>query len=266
MKVYKIFENIVREEEAIERADFCTKSFGKKLFADQLEGDEKNTEKEDLYYKLLKKFTINDFGPYIDHKLISALYELKECMNEYHEILKPDGNVYRGTKINFTYIYENYNKINKLDLLPYTYRANSLIQSWTENLDIAIENFAFGIDRLYLSKSLVNLLYIIKTSKFLNGDDEIKYKLLANDLMYIEIFKFKIPVVLITVATPEQFMFKAKYFKKISAFKTEDEILRIDNKPINCKALVPENMKELCFYIHKFEDRIKKEIYNNKQD
>jgi len=223
MKITKIYNSIITESISKD----CLHKFGKQLFGSEF-GDEKDNDTEIGYKKLIELFTSHDYGPKTPIEFVKAMKDLKKCISSYPEILKPEGDeVYRGTKIPFTYLIKHVKEIGPNDF-KYTYKANSIIQSWTTDYEVA-EDF---------SGESAKLLRLVKDFKNnfpqLENDDRLNYlrKLIETE----DILSLPIPIILRTNSDDETFLFKSKYFEYLSSGVSEHELLRIGNKPINTNA------------------------------
>jgi hypothetical protein len=219
MKILKLYEHIILENSI----EACVKQFGQQLFGDELGGTEKNTGIENSYVRNINDFTDNMYGEETPPELVKGLKNLKGCIKQYPEVLIPEKTtVYRGTTIPLNYFIKNKVKINTLEAFPYVYKANGKVQSWTPNFDVAsifgnqdtINSFSenFNIQNYQSKEARQNLL-----------DQLLKENI-------------KIAFVLSYVTNDKEFLFKSKYFRMLSKNTHEDEILRIDNKPIQVMA------------------------------
>jgi hypothetical protein len=209
MKLVKLYESVLREGDA----EACVSKFGKILFADQLGGDEKNTNIEDKHLDALYNFTDSDFGRDTNPYLIKAVNNLRNCMDMYPEVLKPDGEmVYRGTCAPVSWFINNGAIPTKKSPQPYEYRSKNHVQSWTNDSYVAGE---------FSGKH--NLNDFCRLNK-VNYDDA--------ESMIPRISKTRIPVVLEYKATEKDFLFKSKYFNILSDISDEHEVLRVENSPI----------------------------------
>ena len=232
MKINKIYESIILEAEI----EACVKKFGDILFGDELApGKEKNTSVENNYVNYIKQFTTTDYGQDIKPNIVKALTTLKGCVQQYPEVLIPDKTkVYRGITIPAEYFIKNKIPI-KIDApFPYIYKARNSIQSWSENFDIAS---TFGNHEI-LNEVADNIDYIgIDDFSTIENQRKLLQFVIGQDLRMAFVLEY--------VTNPKEFLFKTKYFNKLSAGKHEDEIIRIDNKPI--KVLAKFNLHEDVF-------------------
>ena len=169
-------------------------------------------------------------------------------MSSYPEVLHPQGTVFRGTRMSLeqfmkiNYKPSTWNKIEFIEPSP--------IQSWSENEEVAEDFAASQIDRYtYDMISLINKA----------NDSDIK----SIHEQHPELFeKFKVGLLIMHEATPEQFLFKAKYFNYLSQAgenvgDAEDEVLRIDNRPIVVNGRIPAEYEEqILFVIEKLKNFI----------
>ena len=68
----------------------------------------------------------------VNSETIKALNDLRDCMYKFPEILVTEGIVYRGTRVPFKVIFDNINNFRE-NQIPYTYKAKSILQSWSED-------------------------------------------------------------------------------------------------------------------------------------
>lgn len=253
MKILKIYENIIREENTSATADFCVKQFGRELFADQLGGDEPNTKIEDYYASLIRSFTFGDYGFDLRDKLINALNELRICMDEYPEILVSQGIVYRGIVKPFKLIFDNCENFDNHNEMLYEYNATSIVQSWTENHDIALQ-FSYGGSKSNTPVAFHEFWAIKDNYYRMSENMQISYlERLMNKFPFLN---DDVRVMLITEANENEFLFKAKYFKRLSDSPREDEVLRIDNRPLRCTLNTAPAIVELAKQLRKYQKQL----------
>lgn len=225
MKLYESYKNLLVEGQI----QACVAQFGQELFADQLGGSEPNTDVEDDYASLIHDFTRTSHGSNINSEFINMARKLKTCVSSYPEILYPNGKAYRGTKITLNHLLQMFdgikNNLRTGQSFEINYKAKSPIQSWSDNEDIVLDEFSNSGPMLLLlldkfEKSKQNGT----TKEFI--DHVIQHKL-----------DTKVPVIISYAATPDSFIFKGKYFSHLSRY-SEDEILRIDDRPIRVNAKI----------------------------
>lgn len=216
MKLVEIYKTLLNEAEI----ESCVKKFGYELFGSELNGKEKNTGVENQYVRDIVDFTDNKYGQETDHGFINAIKTLKGCMKQYPEVLVPDSsNVYRGITIPIKHFIEGKQVVNLTNKMPYTYKASSKIQSWSDNYNIAA---TFG------NHDTLNEVANSVDFKGYNTP-EARQGLLTQ--MIVE--DLRIAFILEYHTNKEEFMFKSKYFRVLSNAYHEDEVLRVENKPIN---------------------------------
>ncbi len=219
MEIYKIYESLLVEVEI----ESCVKKFGHELFGHELGGTEHNTGTENQYVRDINDFTDNKFGEETTPAFISALKTLKGCMKQYPEVLMPEKtNVYRGTVVPLKYFVDKKQPISSSNPVPYLYKANSQIQSWSTTFDEAAR---FG------NNEMINEIadeIDLKEYSTPESRQKLIQELIAKDL--------RIAFVLEYATNPQEFIFKSKYFRMLSMAYNEDELIRIDNKPIQVKA------------------------------
>jgi hypothetical protein len=219
MKILELYKNLITETEITS----CVKNFGYELFGHELGGHEKNTGLENSYIRDINDFTDNMYGEEINPDLVKAFKTLKSCMKQYPEVLIPEKTkAYRGVTIPVKYFIENKNPIDTVKPFNYVYKASSQIQSWSPDFDIAS---TFGNQ-----DSLNNFSESFNISNY--QTKEARQELLQSLVSE----KIRLAVVLEYVTNSNEFLFKSKYFRMLSRNSHEDEIIRIDNKPISVLA------------------------------
>ena len=219
MEIYKIYENLILETQV----EACVKSFGHELFGHELGGNEPNTNKEANYVGLIHAFTDTDYGVETSDKFVKALESLKGCMKQYPEVLTPEKTkVYRGLTIPVKWFIEHNQPISTTGPNPYIYKASNKIQSWSNDYDAAA---TFGNhDTLNEVASDIDF----KDFATPEARQELLKMVVAEDLRIAFVLEYQ--------TNPREFIFKSKYFRILSAAHHEDELIRIDNKPINVNA------------------------------
>lgn len=223
MKLINLYESILNEN----GVQACINKFGDILFADQLGGNEKNTDVEDGHLKAVNSFTDFDFGENIKPEVLQAISNLKDCMSTFPEVLKPNNdNVFRGTNAPIIDFIKNGKIPTARVSVPYLYKARTKLQSWSED-DTTAKLFGSGAVRL----NQITDMYDFSEASL--------------DEIIEEIKDIRVPVILIHKATPSDFLFKGKYLNKISEFETEDEVIRFDDSPIQVEALLNDKWLSL---------------------
>ena len=224
MKIHKLYESVLTENEMTS----CVKKFGYELFGHELGGKEANTGMENQYVRDIADFTDNMYGQEITSEFVTALKTLKGCMSQYPEVLIPEKTkVYRGITIPLKYFVNKKQVINLAAPNPYVYKASSKIQSWSDSFDAA---------SIFGNHDTLNELASNVDFKELNTPEERRdmlSEMVDEDL--------RIAFVLEYMTNPEEFIFKSKYFRMLSAAHHEDELIRIDNKAINVLAKFNEH-------------------------
>jgi hypothetical protein len=253
MKIFNIYEHVIKEEEVTHSVEACVSQFGRELFGDELGGKERNTAHENSIVDMLKAFTDNEYGEETNSKLKVAVKKLKACMSVYPDVLIPDNiPAYRGETIPFKYLYKNYKQINENGSFPYIYKAKSVIQSWTENLAIGTKYANKNIDDSTIEQVLEGIVF----ETYDEASDEGKIKWLKHKLDYFNFLPYDIGVLIEHIASPDSFLFKAKYFNKLSTFDNEDEVLRITNDPLQCVASVNPAFYKLVHELNKYSKQL----------
>jgi hypothetical protein len=252
MKIFNLYEHIVEEEVVTQKAESCISNFGHELFGDELGGKEKNTRIENNMVDLLKDFTDNQYGEETNSKLKSGLKVLKSCMSTYPEVLMPDNSVaYRGESIPFKYLFQNYKDINDNGSFTYLYKAKSLVQSWTESYKVG-SNYVLN----QINAKLEKILNTITNPDYDTLSDVEKIKWLSREIDYTNFLTYNIGVLLSHMAAPDSFLFKGKYFNKLSTFDDEFEILRVSKEPIRCVGSINPALAKLTSELNKFKKQL----------
>ena len=220
MEIYKIYENLLVETQV----ESCVKSFGHELFGHELGGSEPNTNKEANYVGLIHAFTDTDYGVEVSDKFVKALETLKSCMKQYPEVLMPEKTkVYRGITIPVKWFIEHKQAINMSGPNPYIYKATNKIQSWSNDFDAA---------SIFGNHDILNEVAAdidLKDYATPEARQELLKLVISEDLRIAFVLEYQ--------TNPNEFIFKSKYFRILSAAQHEDELIRIVNKPIKVNAL-----------------------------
>ena len=222
MKLLKLYEGLLTEEQA----EACVARFGNELFGPQLSNDsnfETNTDTEENYLDLIDQFTIDDHGKKLRPEFIAAMKKLKSCVSSYPEVLQPDGAVYRGDNLTLRDLLDQYEDISD-DLknggtFNFIFKSKSFIQSWTANKDAASD----------FAKVSPFLLHKINTFNRVKDNPEELNLFISKLVNYLD--DMSVPIVIELDSNSDDFLFKAKYFKRLSAHEYEDELLRVNNQP-----------------------------------
>jgi hypothetical protein len=206
-----------------EASQKCDEIFGKYLFGEFTKYynsvKEMDTPQEKQIFSLIRNFIRGEYvGKTRDEILVKALFDLHKCKSKYGKILKPKTSVlYRGITISKKDV--NIDKLKKdsplnLDFeksFDYVYKGRSKVQSWTDNYKTAI----YFAEETWEETPNRNELYIAI--------------LKAN---------FK----------QSEILFDSSFLNTLSksvGYGEENEIIRIENKPIKVKAYLSNlNMKE----------------------
>jgi hypothetical protein len=216
MKILEVYKTLINESEI----EACVRKFGSELFGDELGGVEKNTGLENQYVRDIEDFTDNMYGQEITPDFINAIKTLKGCMAQYPEVLTPEKTkVYRGLTLPASYFINKKIPINMYKPFPYVYKAKSKIQSWSTNIDSAS---IFGNHEI-LTEVAANI-------DFNDYKTPESRKILLREMIEEDL---RMAFVLEYTTNPNEFIFKSKYFKRLSKAYHEDELIRIDNSPIN---------------------------------
>lgn len=224
MKIYEAYNTLLTET----KFEACVKNFGHELFGHELGGKEPNTGMENAYVRDIEDFTDNKYGQEIEPSFIKALETLKSCMGKYKEVLVPEKTtVYRGITIPLKYFVDHKQPINFSNPNPYIYKASSKIQSWSNDFDAAS---TFGGHEI-----LNGIADEIDFNDYATPEarQQLLQQLMADDLRIGFVLEYK--------TNPQEFIFKSKYFRILSAAHHEDELIRIDNKPIKVNAKFNEH-------------------------
>lgn len=221
----KVFLN---EEESHSNVDWCIRNYGKELFSKTFGGNEEDTEKEMQDKVNIRRFTNVNYGKSLDSNIENTISDLRKCVSTYSKVLEPKNEeVFRGTSIKL----RDFIKLFGSDVtrkVDYIYKPKSPIQSWAVSLKSAASFYDISN-----KTSLVNLInklapILIKDKSTEIGDHVIN-SLPPNYLDY------NMPIILQTNSTIEnKFLFKPSYFRRLSRFQHEYELIRIDQSPIKC--------------------------------
>jgi len=219
MKILEIYKNLLIEAEV----EACVKKFGHELFGHELGGTEANTGIENSYVRDISDFTDNKYGEEITPEFVRAVKTLSGCMKQYPEVLIPEKTkVYRGLTIPVKYFIEKGQPIDFKGSFSYIYKARNQVQSWTNNFDAAS---TFG--------NHDTLNEVARSINFSDYNTPEARKELLHDMINEEL---RMAFVLEYTTNSKEFIFKSKYFKMLSMAHHEDELIRIDNKPIKVLA------------------------------
>lgn len=229
MKLVKLYEAVIIEE----KAQSCLVKFGKELFDPQLSKGselEPNTNIEDDYLKLINQFTDYHHGKALRPTFIDAMKSLKGCISSYPEVLQPDGVAYRGVNLPLSKLLSQYEDISddldKGGVFDFIYTSQSIIQSWTIDKNNA-EDFA---------KVSPFLLQTINQYKRVSENPN-ELANFATEL-YVNMDNISVPIVITLNTNSDDFLFKAKYFKLLSKYKDEDELIRVNNQPTKVSGVI----------------------------
>lgn len=232
MKIYEAYKNLLTET----KVEACIKNFGHELFGHELGGTEKNTGIENNYLRDIHDFTDNQYGEETSQEFIKALKGLKGCMQQYPEVLIPEKTrVFRGLTIPVKYFIDRKTPISLKNSNPYTYKASNPIQSWSTSFDAAS---VFG------NHDTVN-----EISRGIDFQDyntpearrQLLQEMVSEDLRIAFVLQYE--------SNAKEFIFKSKYFRVLSQATHEDELIRMDNNPIQVQAWFNEH--EDVFLTHK---------------
>lgn len=216
MKILETYTRLITETQI----QACIKKFGHELFGHELGTKEKNTGIENSYVRDIQDFTDSKYGGRITHDFLNAMHTLKGCVKQYPEVLIPEKTkVYRGLTIPAKYFIDSKTPINIHKPFQYTYKATSKIQSWSTNFDSA---------SLFGNQDSLN-----DTAKGLKLEDYQTPEARKHLLSQVVADGLKMAFVLEYTTNPTEYLFKSEYFRIISQAYHEDELIRIDNKPIH---------------------------------
>jgi hypothetical protein len=225
MKLYKAYKRVLTEG----TVEACVSRFGQELFSPQMGGNEPNTEIEDDYAELIHNYTGGEFTDKVNPEFIEMARNLKKCVSAYPEILYPEGYAYKGTKTTIKALLESYDKIKNAiktgQPFEMIYAAKTPIQSWSNDEEISKEDFGQS------GPMLLKLLQKFDIAKENGNVSEFIEHVIEHKL------DSKVPVVLRYNTNPNDFLFKGKFFNYLSR-QEEDEVLRLDNRPIKVFAKI----------------------------
>lgn len=254
MEIFKLYENVLREEDTARNTQSCIRHFGNELFGDQISYKEPNTSIETKFVDMIYNFTDYAYGTQLSTDnpgFIAAMNKLQSCMSTYPEILVPQGGeAYRGLSLTLDKAIALYEKVNGKSEFKLSYKPMHYIESWTEEQGIGA-NFAHMAETHWL----VDIAKAIKSEL----RDSHVIQMINDELTtpaYLE--ASKIGFLLTHKVTPDQFLFKAKYFGKLSRIADEKEVIRLSDSPILCQwsLVTPELFTVLIPYLIKFKDNL----------
>jgi len=219
MKILEVYKTLLTEADI----QACVKKFGYELFGHELGGKEKNTGIENSYVRDIEDFTDNQYGEETTAEFVNAMETLKGCMKQYPEVLIPEKTkVYRGLTLSAKYFIDSKQPIDIHKPFPYVYKARNKVQSWSTNFDAA---------SIFGNHDIIN-----EMSKEFNFNEyqtpearkQLLQDVIAKDLRMAFVLEYN--------TNPNEFIFKSEYFRILSQAYHEDELIRIDNKPINVMA------------------------------
>jgi hypothetical protein len=219
MKILEVYKTLLTEADI----QACVKKFGYELFGHELGGEEKNTGFENQYVRDIEDFTDNQYGEETTAEFVNAMETLKGCMKQYPEVLIPEKTkVYRGLTLPAKYFIDNRQLIDIHKPFPYVYKARNKVQSWSGDFDAA---------SIFGTHDIINeVANKIDFSEYKTPEAR---KQLLQDMVNQDL---KMAFVLEYDTNPNEFIFKSKYFRILSKAYHEDELIRIDNNPINVMA------------------------------
>lgn len=257
MKIFNQYKTLLNEETSVNAIEACKKAFGNELFATPLGGSEPNTRIEDKYVQSINRFTKSVFGSEIAERnpsFIAAMKNLKTCMSVYPEVLVPEGIVYRGERLSVKDTIDIYTRVHGKPAFKFPYKAKTFIQSWTEDKQTGV-GFALNQQNQYIQ--LAKYIKEATTANVLIDEINKRINFILGEGHYDAIPTFGF--LLTHEATPDQFLFKAKYFSKISDYDDEQEIIRLGLEPLICNWSVAHPMifTVLIPYLLKHKDELK---------
>lgn len=259
MEIFNLYESLMSEADVSGKAEACVKAFGNKLFGPQLGWAENNTEYESKILTDIINFTQSTHGGRIaidNPKFIGEMNTLKSCLSIYPEVLHPTGEyAYRGIRLSLQKAIEFNTKIHGKPISKYPYHAKTYIESWTEDKTVA-KQFGSTTFDYRLMEDIKADIAGLTVGAF--GDPITHRKViirLANEL------KNTFPTIGFVIAhkaTPSTFLFKARYFRRLSRFDHEYEIIRLGKEPLICEweSTGTDNFQILINYIKKFSNEL----------
>ena len=222
MKLLKLYENIITENEA----EKCVKLYGRELFGTQF-GSEMNNNLEKKTARDIRMFTDLDYGTKLNSEFVKEIKNLQKCISSFPEILQSEGLVYRGEKISIRELLPYIKTLNDNGELTFKYNSKSPIESWTSNYDTAMD-----YSQNHNKDNYEKLMNILKSFSELKTNEEMGN--FITEIINDGFLDIKVSLVLKHEANSNSFLFKSKYFNKLSMYPTDDELIRVDTKPILC--------------------------------
>ena len=224
MKLIKLYENIITED----GAEKCVKLYGRELFGTQF-GSEMNNDLEKKTVRDIRMFTDWDYGEKLNSDFVKEIKNLQKCIGSFPEILQSNGMAYRGEKITIKELLPYIKTLNNKGEITFKYNSKSPIESWSNSSDTAMD-----YSQNHNKDNYEKLINILKSFSELKTNEEIgKF---INNIINDGFLDIKVSVVLKHEADSNSFLFKSKYFNKLSMYPTDNELIRVDTKPILCLA------------------------------
>lgn len=223
MKLFKLYKNLINEG----TIEACISKFGNELFSPQMGGYEINTPTEDKYVELFQNYSNN--SNFINSDFINMANDLNRCLSNYPNIQYRDGFIYKGNNIKLGDLFSIFDNVtNNIRVgQPFNliYAPKQPIQSWSDDEDVALNDFGSSGPKL---NNLIN--------KFKIEKDRNNLKNLSKDVKE-NYFHLGVPLLLKYRVQPTDLVFKGNFFKYI-ARQEENEVLRLDNRPIQVTAKI----------------------------
>lgn len=241
MEIFRLYESIIHEDGRNSGIQACVSKYGKELFDTQFGGEEPNTELEDDTAANIEDFTGQKFGKNLSQEFLKQISDLKKCLSVYPEILMPEGNAYRGIYSELGRILPSISKQDISDWFKYEYAARTKIQSWSASEEVG-QDFADAALDGY-SYNLVNRIHELLDEK--DPEETVAINFIKTLNKEELLTKFRIPILMRHVASSDQFLFKAVYFSMLARDDEENELLRIDNRPLVVDAKIGSEYSEV---------------------
>jgi hypothetical protein len=175
MKIFNLYESVLKEEETTKNVQSCIRHFGHELFGDQISYKEPNTSIESKFAEMIYNFTDFAYGTQLSTDnpgFIAAMNKLQSCMSSYPEILMPeDTSAYRGISFTLDKAIKLWQSVNGKTQFKLKYTPMHYIESWTESVNVGIE-FAHMSQTPWLSDLATTISKLKDPNDIINAINE----------------------------------------------------------------------------------------------